>query len=518
MPNLEETAGTQSSEKLMLESDRNLVEHSYGRIMKSTFVMGASSVINILLGIVRNKILALILGPSGMGLTGIYQSVTSMIGSVSGMGIRESGVRQIAVALRTDDQAKISRTILTLRRTALLSGVAGFLLLFILSKRISILTFGNSSHSTDLAILSVTIFFGGVSAGQVALIQGMQRIKDLAKLGMLGAFFGTVFSIPIIYLYKERGIAFYLFIVSAMTIITSWWYSRKIRVISLAQSWRESLLEAKPLLRLGTALMLGSLMSAGTPYLIRVILVRTFSLDAAGIFQASSLLSTVYVGILLNAMITDYYPSLSAASRNNFECTSLINRQVEVGMLFAAPGVLATLTFAPLAIQLFYSSKFIVAIGILRWQIVGVFLQVITWPMGFIFRAKGHGKLFVRTEIFHNAIYLSLTWIGTKYFGLPGIGMAFLGMNLCYLVLVYCIVRGKYEFSFSSINFRIFLIFGIALIIVFLSPLILPRTHLFVDLAITLSTCFFSIKKLINTGGAERILSLLSNLRSRFRY
>jgi len=514
MPNLDATIQDRPREGTMLEKSGNGGENPYGRIMKSTFVMGGSSVITIALGIVRNKVLALILGPSGMGLTGIYQSITNLISSISGMGIGESGVRQIAVALRTDDQSKISRTIVSLRRTALLSGISGFFLLFVLSQKASLLTFANSAHKIDLAILSVTIFFGAVSGGQIALIQGMQRIKDLAKLGILGAFFGTVFSIPIIYLFKERGIVFFLLMVSAMSIITSWWYSRKIRVITLAISWRESLLEAKPLLRLGAALMLGSLIITGTQYLLRLIVVRSLGLGAAGIYQASSMLSTVYVGILLNAMITDYYPRLSASSHNDSECRSLVNRQVEVGMLFAVPGVLATMTFAPLAIQLFYSSKFMIAVEILRWQILGVFLQVVTWPMGFIFRAKGEGQLFVWTEVFHNGAYLFFLWIGIKYFGLPGIGMAFLGMNFIYLVLIYFIVRRKYEFSFSSTNIRILLIIGAALGVVFLAPHFLHRGHLFVSLGITLATCVFSIKKLIDIGGAGSILSFLSRLKS----
>ena len=498
----------------MLEKSRNSMENPYGRIMKSTFVMGGSSVITIVLGIVRNKILALILGPSGMGLTGIYQSITNLISSISGLGIGESGVRQIAVALGTDDQTKISRTIVALRRTALLSGISGFFLLFVLSKKASLLTFGNSAHEIDLAILSVTVFFGAVSAGQIALIQGMQRIKDLAKLGILGAFFGTVFSIPIIYLFKERGIVFFLLMVSAMSIITSWWYSRKIRVISLVISWRASLLEAKPLLSLGVALMFGSLIITATQYFLRLIVVRSLGLGAAGIYQASSMLSAVYVSILLNAMITDYYPRLSALSHNDSECKSLVNRQVEVGMLFAVPGVLTTMTFAPLAIQLFYSSKFMVAIEILRWQILGVFLQAVSWPMGFIFRAKGEGKLFVLTEVLHNSAYIFFSWIGIKYLGLPGIGMAFFGMNLIYLALIYLIVRRKYEFSFSSINIRILLILGTALGMVFLSPHFLHRGHLFVNLGITLATCVFSIRKIIDIGGTGLILSFLSRLKS----
>ena len=70
-----------------------------------------------------------------------------------------------------------------------------------------------------------------------------------------------------------------------------------------------------------------------------------------------------------------------------------MNEQTLVGLLLAGPGVLATLTFAPLVIALFYSAKFGAAVGVLRWICLGAMLQVITWPMGFIIVAKGQAGL-----------------------------------------------------------------------------------------------------------------------------
>ena len=102
---------------------------SYRRILKSTFIMGGSSVFNTLLGIVRTKVVAVILGPSGVGLAGIYVTVSNLISTLSGLGIGESGVRQIAGAHGTGDDTVVARTILSIRRVALLSGVAGLSML-----------------------------------------------------------------------------------------------------------------------------------------------------------------------------------------------------------------------------------------------------------------------------------------------------------------------------------------------------------------------------------------------------
>ena len=176
--------------------------------------MGGSSVINIFLGIIRNKVIALLLNPSGMGLMGVYQSISNLALTVSGIGINESGTRQIALSFQTKNVSSISRTSLLLRRIALITGIGGTALLVILSKRISLLTFNDREHTLDIALLSLTILFGTISGAQAAIIQGARKISYLAKMNVLGPLWGTIFSLPIIYFLGIRGIASYLIIMA----------------------------------------------------------------------------------------------------------------------------------------------------------------------------------------------------------------------------------------------------------------------------------------------------------------
>lgn len=470
---------------------------AYRGILKSTFIMGASSIITTLLGVMRVKVVALILGPSGMGLTGIYMTITSMVSALSGMGIRESGVRQIAEAFGTGDGQRVSRIILSIRRAVLLLGIAGSLSLLVLSGRVSKFTFGDSLHTYDIALLSLATLFGAVSGGQTALIQGMRRVRDLAKVSMIGALTGTVCSIPIVYYFGRKGIASYLVVVAATGILTSWWFSRRITLVIVDLGWRESLSEAKPLLKLGSALMLGALLTPCTQYLLRTFIVKYEGLSAAGVYHASTILAVIYVHVILNSMITDFYPRLSARAQDNSFCRSLINDQIEVGLLLAVPGILAIMTYTPLVIAIFYSSEFIAAVDILRWQILGVMLQVVTWPMGFLLRAKAEGKLFFYTELFANVMNLGLSWLGLVYFGLVGIGMAYFAMNLSYLMLIYLVDRSKFQFSLAAVNVRLVAGFALATGIVFITPQCLSTTmYMVTNSCIALLVAGYSIRNL----------------------
>ena len=165
--------------------------YSYGQILKSSAIIGGSSVVNIAIGIMRTKAMAIFLGPAGVGLMGLYSSILNLAQSIADMGINGSGVRQIAEAAGSGEPERIARTAIVLRRTATLLGVLGAVLLILFAKQISILTFSNDQHTTAVAALSLALFFLSVSSGQGALIQGMRRIADLAKMGMLGALHST---------------------------------------------------------------------------------------------------------------------------------------------------------------------------------------------------------------------------------------------------------------------------------------------------------------------------------------
>lgn len=478
------------------KNNRRIEDHRNYQTLRSTFVMGGSSVVNIFLGIIRNKLIALLLDPAGLGLTGVYQSISNLATTVIGLGINESGARQVAVSFGVGKDDAISRTSLALRRVALLTGIVGTIALFLLSKPISLLTFHTPEHASDIAFLSLTIVFGCISGGQLALIQGARRIASLAKVNMLGPLLGTVLSLPIIYFCGMKGIIAYLVIMAATNILTSWWYSRKIIIPTTDASWRDSFHDAKPLLKLGTALMVGNIIGVAAAYLLRIIIIRVSGLDAAGEFQATTILSTVYVGILFKAMATDYYPRLSAVSTNEGESTTLVNEQIEASMLMAVPGVLLTLTLAPLVMIIFYSQKFLPAVWMLRWQVLGVLIQVISWPLGYILRARAAGKLFVATELFSNVAYLVLTWVFLARFGLAGIGLALFISNILYLVVIYFVVHKKYGFSFLPAN-TIICMYAVAttLAALFVSYAV-PRYSIPINICITMLASVYTYRKL----------------------
>lgn len=429
-------------------------KHTYGQILKSSALVGGSSALGIVIRMVRTKALALLLGPAGYGLFGLYGSISDLFRSIAEMGINSSGVRQIAAAVGSGDAEKIALTTAVLRRTALVLGSIGAGLLIVFSRQVSTLTFGNNQHAAALCLLSLAVFFQLVSDGQGALIQGMRRIFDLAKMAVLGALCGTLVSIALVYFLREKGVVPSLVAVAGMSIVTSWWYSRKILVdtpsVTISQIW----LEVNDLLKLGFMFMSSGFMTLGISYAVRIMVLHKAGLEATGIYQSAWTLGGLYVGFILQAMGADFYPRLTASAHDNVVCNRLVNEQALVGLLLAGPGVLASLTFAPLVIAVFYSAKFGAAVELLRWICLGSILQVVTWPLGYVLIAKGRQWVYFATQVAFSVVSLSLAFICLRFWGLNGAGIAFLGSYIFFGCQEYVVVYGLSGFRWSGANKR----------------------------------------------------------------
>lgn len=439
------------------------------RILKSTTIIGGSSLINILFKVIEAKAVAILVGPGGVGLFGLFNSVIGLASTVSGMGIATSAVPPIAEAAAADDQEIVARRVFVFRRLTLLLGGIGAIIFFLLRRPISQITFDNQNYVTALGLLAVVPMLMVVSASQTGLIRAYRRIGDLAKVTMLGVGVGTILGLPLLFFLGEAGIAPYLAVIAGTTLMVSWWYARKISVAPVALPWSQILQDSRPLVTLGFAFMISGFATLASAYLVKVLINRQFGLDATGLFQASSTLSNIYVGFILGAMGADFFPHLASLAQDDLRSAELINIQVTIGMLLAGPGLMAILALGPWILTLLYSPEFVPAFAILRWQVLGTFLRVLTWPIGYLLLARGRGKLYFWTEVSTNAVYVGATalFLAVGNWGVVGAGIAFLVMYLYYLVVTTLVARRLIAFHWSRDNRLLFLLLVGATLIVF---------------------------------------------------
>jgi PST family polysaccharide transporter len=254
----------------------------------------------------------------------------------------------------------------------------------------------------------------------------------------------------------------------------SWWVARRVPLASAAITWRESLRESRLLVSLGSAFMWCGVLAAGVALATRAWIVRDFGPQANGIYQAAWAISGVFAGFILQAMGADFYPRLTAAAKDNSDVNRLANEQTEAGILLALPGLLATLVFAPWAIRLFYTGKFLEASELLPWFVLGIFGKVVSWPLAYIQAAKGNSRLYATSETAAMAMLLLLTWLGLRWLQVPGVAVAYALLVGIYAVQVRWIAGWLTGFRWSSSARRLVLESAAAVMLAFGIPKLLP--------------------------------------------
>ncbi len=426
-------------------------EASYRGILRSTSIMGGANALEYLLSLLRIKAVAILLGPAGVGLISLYTSMMGLLGTASGLGISSSGVREVALAAGNgDDRQQAAHAVTVLRRMCWLTGLAGWIIAALCSPLLSRLMLDSGGDALAISILGAALLLTAVSNGQKAVLQGLHRIGDIARINIIATLLNTALAVGLYYWLGMDAIVPVMLATAAVTLATSFWFARKVRIPSVAQSWRETFQRARGFLGLGMAFMIGTLLGAALDITTRIIVTRISGLEAAGIYQAAWSLSGLFASFILSAMGTDFYPRLTRTIHEPELACKTVNEQTEIGILLALPGLLATLAFAPAFIQIFYSNRFIMGAELLPWFVLGVLGRVISWPLGYILIAKGAGRLYLATETANFIVQLLLVlWLVPRY-GLIGTAYALLITELFYVVGMRYIALRQIGFAWSG--------------------------------------------------------------------
>lgn len=424
--------------------------------MKATSIFGGVQVFNIIISILRSKVMAVLLGPAGIGVLGLFNSTMVLISSLTSFGLGISAVKDIAAANDGEDSLKISKTVAVVKRLVWFTGIFGAILTLVLASWLSEVAFGNKEYKVAFMWLSMTILLKQLSSGQFVILQGLRRLKDLAMANVIGSALGLLVSVPFYYYLGLEGIVPGLILTAIFTFLVAQFYGSKITISKVSISSKELKEKGQGMMMMGFVLSLSGIMVLGESYAIRIFINNIGGVEQVGLYNAGIALISTYVGLLFSAMETDYYPRLSAVANDNDKSNALVNQQAEIALLILSPVLVVFLVFANWVIIILYSSEFLDANVMIYWAFIGMFFKVPAWVVGFVFIAKGKGKLFFWSELFSNVYLLLLNGIGYYYWGLTGLGFSFLISYLLYLLQVYIIANRKYSFKFHLGFIKIF--------------------------------------------------------------
>lgn len=330
---------------------------SYSHILKYTGLFGGVQGIGILVGIVRNKLVAVILGPHGMGLVSLFNATIKFVSDSTNFGISMSGVKNISEAFAQNDTAGIERSVALIRYWSLLAAVVGSLLCSALSPLFNYYTFAWSGHLLHFVLLSPIVGMMAITAGELAILKGARRLRQLATVTVYNLLSALVISVVIYYFFGEAGIVPSLFLMALAQMILVVVCSCRIFPFSL-KAHKALFHEGLGMIRLGMAFVLAGMLGSGADFIIRSFLNNLSGTEMVGLYNAGFMMTMTYVGMVFSAMETDYFPRLSGVAQLGTTFNTMVNRQTEVMILLVSPLLVAFMVTLPILLPLLYSGKF----------------------------------------------------------------------------------------------------------------------------------------------------------------
>ncbi len=423
-------------------------DSSYKHIFKYTGLFGGVQGLNILIGLVRNKIIAIILGPTGVGLISIYNTAATLLQNSTNFGLQISGVREISQAFDAQDEEATRKQISLLRSWSFIVAMFGFIMCLALSGVLSMWAFSSFEHTVHFACLSVVVAMAAITGGETAILKATRRLKQLAKTSVIGVFMALVISVPLFMKWKYDGIIPSLIIIAFIQMILVMWYSYRYYTPRFLTKWN-NLKEGKPMITIGTAFVLAGVLGSGAEFAVRAYL-SDMSVSLAGLYNAGYMITMTYAGMVFAAMETDYYPHLSAVCADTTKMNGAVNRQIEVSIIMIAPMLIALMFGLQILIPLLFSGKFLPVIGMTQITVLAMYFRAVNLPVAYIMLAKGDSKSYLLMESVYDILIVLTIIIGYNNWGLDGTGIALSVTSFidCLCVIGYC--SWKYDLDLSE--------------------------------------------------------------------
>ena len=337
-------------------------QFSNRQILKVTSLFGGVQFLNILFSIIRSKLVAVLLGPAGMGTVGLLSNTINLLSSFTNFGLETSAIKSISLANQNEDKAVLETEIGTLQRLAWLTGIFGTIITIVFSSSLSLLVFGTRNFTYPFIWIAVTLLLRQITVGQLTVLQGLRKFAHLAKANLLGSFLGLVFTIPLYYFWGLDAIVPVLLVSSVTSLFCSWYFFKKITFKAVKLSTSEVFANGKGMIKLGFSLSFIGLLTLLTSYILQIIISKRGGVTDVGLFNAGFAIINTYVGMIFTAISVDYFPRLTTVSHNDIEVRNTVVQQAILSVLIITPIIVIFLTFAPFIIKILYSKDFIAII------------------------------------------------------------------------------------------------------------------------------------------------------------
>ncbi len=469
---------------------------SYDHVLKYTSLFGGVQVLIILIGLVRNKFMAILLGAGGVGLNALMMSVQNFASQCTNLGISFGAVPKLSALYEQDRKDLLNYYIQVIRLWSLIAAVLGLLFGVVVSPFINDWSFNWGDHTLHYAMLGLSVALVAITGGEAAILKATRRLGMLAKIQIYTALGSLFVSIPLFYFFYHTGIVPAIVLTAAMSMLMTIGYSYRCYPLRLHFT-RSQLTHGAGMIKLGLAFVVAAAFGSASEVLIRSFLNVEGNLDVVGFYNVGYMLTITYAGMVFSSMETDYFPRLSAVSSDVCKTNETVNKQTEVSLLILSPVLVALLSALPILVPLLFSREFLPVIDMAQVAVLAMYFKVMTMPIAYITLARSRSLSYLFLETSYFVVLVIAIIFGFRWWGIWGTGLAIVVAHVVEFLIVGSYAYANYEFRSTWMIIRYFSIqLGIGLLAFAVSCLAAGLTYWIAEAALTIVSTAYSVQVL----------------------
>ncbi len=399
-----------------------------------TVLNGVAQLVKAISTLVINKVVVIYLGSSALLFVGNLKSVLSILQQISGAGIYEGAVKYLTGDYK-DFPTIILQASLSLMLIGLLTSIAIY---FAFSDQLYVLLQLSEKernlHPWLVCGLLLSLICFVLHTIMQSFFHGLKSYQIIIRSTLISSLLTLGLSITLIYYFNTLGLVASVFIPSVCLLLTYFFHFRSTlsfgRVL-FGTPFRFHVF--KPILSFTVMSAVAAMVFPTVLIVIRSLLVEHVGVQLASYWEGYSRLSLFISSLAISSISLYYLPKLVEANTGQG-----LFRVVLWGIKFLAivalPALIIILLFGSSVIKFLYSSSFLDTIFLLKWELLGTYLKLLSFSVSFIMIAKKLTTVFVISELISGLLYLGLSLFFINKYGVIGASIAFAGTYFFYLL------------------------------------------------------------------------------------
>ncbi len=360
-------------------------------LLAAALIGTGGTLVTVAFGLVRAKVLAVELDPGGLGLYGQIFTLLTIMSAVTGLGLGLGTTKFVAAARARDDRSQLALALNVSLGIPAVIALVGALAIAAASTGLAPLLLDDDRVILILVAAAAVPFV----AMQGPLIHALQGFRDVKGAQLASVVFATVLTVATAIGAVVGGLdgAVVAFLAAAVvyTGVLLWRLRQTVALYAISLRPLQGISKAaitnpamRGMLAIGFASLFVSVVVGLGQIVVRTLLLKTFDDAAAGIYQALTMLSTQFIGVIVVAVAFFSFTTVSEAEAidDRSEAARRTDDAVRLGLLLTVPLVTLVALLRDELVPLLLSSAFEPMVRELPLALTSDLLRVVAWIAG----------------------------------------------------------------------------------------------------------------------------------------